>query len=143
MRINNPTDREFLSERTGYRLTCQTFGEGPCVVGFQNFNGIGIEILFATDKPLTRGFIAKALTYPFAQLGVKRVWAQVPVSNTGCKKLSERVGFVCEGLMRDAAKDGDAYLYAMTLPEYGRLMHRLLKRVLGNEQKQSEAACAS
>jgi hypothetical protein len=50
--------------------------------------------------------MAKIMAYPFVQLGLPRVTAEIPLSNKESIRLAEGFGFVREGVKRRAAPDG-------------------------------------
>lgn len=90
------------------------------VCGFRNYDGIGVEVLIAGEgRWATPDVIAAFFEYPFGQLKVRRLWAVVDASNTTCQRFLHKLGFVREGVMREAADDGDRYLYALLRTEYG------------------------
>lgn len=77
---------------------------------------LSIEISFATvDKRwCSRDNIITILSYPFAQLGVKRVQATVAKRNMPVRFFLERLGFKFEGIARLAwPKGGDAACYSL------------------------------
>lgn len=90
------------------------------VCGYRNFDGIGVEVLIAGEGTwATRDVIAAFFAYPFEQLKVRRLWAVVDASNTTCQRFLHKLGFAREGVLREAADDGDRYLYALLRTEYG------------------------
>lgn len=68
-----------------------------------------ISVAMALDSPLSamRGRIADVMAYPFIQLEKPRVSAQIAVSNKRSRKFVEGMGFVLEGIKRQAANDGE------------------------------------
>jgi hypothetical protein len=50
--------------------------------------------------------MARIMAYPFNQLGLPRVSAEIPLSNKDSIRLAEGFGFVREGVKRRAAPDG-------------------------------------
>lgn len=50
--------------------------------------------------------IARAINYAFSQLGLRRVSAEIALSNTRSLELARGMGFVQEGVKRKAAADG-------------------------------------
>lgn len=90
------------------------------VCGYRNYDGIGIEVLIAGEGSwATPDVIAAFFAYPFEQLKVRRLWAVVDASNKTCQRFLHKLGFVREGVLREAADDGDRYLYALLRTEYG------------------------
>lgn len=63
---------------------------------------------------MTRQFLRAAFRYPFIQLGCRRVSGFVPVTNLDAQRFDEHLGFVREGLMREALPNGeDVIVYGM------------------------------
>lgn len=50
--------------------------------------------------------VATCMRYPFVQLGLDRVTAEIELKNTRSARLAEGLGFVREGVKRRAASDG-------------------------------------
>lgn len=50
---------------------------------------------------LTRDFLAASFRYPFVQLGVRRVGANVAANNSNALRFAKHLGFTLEGLSRD------------------------------------------
>jgi RimJ/RimL family protein N-acetyltransferase len=74
---------------------------------FFNQQEADITVAFAAEpygcKPRA---IAQILTYPFHELGLPRVTAEIPLSNTASIRFVTGLGFVREGVKRRAAPDG-------------------------------------
>lgn len=56
---------------------------------------------------MTREFLRVAFRYPFYQLKVRRVTGYVPASNADALRFDLHLGFVQEGLMREAMDTGE------------------------------------
>lgn len=82
-------------------------------VVFTQYSGANVVMATALDKPLTRGFLRSAFFYPFCQLKVRRVTVLVDVTNHASQRLVEHLGFVREGLLREAAPKEDVIVYGM------------------------------
>lgn len=55
-----------------------------------------------------------AFAYPFDEVGVRRITAEVAAGNIACRRLVERIGFRVEATLREAARDGeDLLLYRL------------------------------
>lgn len=66
----------------------------------------------------TREFMYAFFAYPFLQLNCNRVTGLVRESNMAARKFDEHVGFIQEGVIRQAFEDGeDAILYGMLKSE--------------------------
>lgn len=77
---------------------------------------LAVEISFvAIDKRWsTRSNIKSILSYPYIQLGVKRVQAVTAKRNMAARRFLEHIGFKFEGIGRMAwPKGGDAACYSM------------------------------
>lgn len=74
---------------------------------FSNHQDRDITVSFAAEphgcKPRA---IAQILAYPFHQLGLPRVTAEIPLSNAASIRFATGLGFVREGVKRRAAPDG-------------------------------------
>jgi RimJ/RimL family protein N-acetyltransferase len=61
--------------------------------------------------------VSAMLDYCFDELGLRRVQALIQPDNTASRALAEKLGFCCEGLMRDNLRVGDVWrdemLYAL------------------------------
>jgi RimJ/RimL family protein N-acetyltransferase len=67
---------------------------------------------------LSRDFLFRTFAYPFLQLKCNRVTGLVRADNFKAQKLNENLGFVKEGILRCAEKDGtDVILYGMLKDE--------------------------
>jgi RimJ/RimL family protein N-acetyltransferase len=66
----------------------------------------------------TRRFLGEAFRYVFLQLGCRRCTALVAESNEASRRFVEKLGFVCEGLLRAyLANDEDCLVYGMLREE--------------------------
>ena len=66
----------------------------------------------------TKEFMYAFFAYPFLQLNCNRVTGLVRTSNLAARKFDEHVGFIQEGVIRQAFEDGeDAILYGMLKSE--------------------------
>ena len=65
----------------------------------------------------TREFLYHAFNYPFNALGCHRVTGLVKVDNLAAQKFDEKIGFIREGLMREAMDGKDAIVYGMLKTE--------------------------
>lgn len=65
-----------------------------------------------------KDFLLAAFAYPFKQLGVRRVTGFVRADNHDAQRLDEHLGFVKEGVMREAGNDGgNVIVYGMLKEE--------------------------
>ncbi len=99
---------------------CGTLGPAECLgvvdgqdkliagVVFHNYRWPGIEETTAAESPrwCRKGIVRELLSYPFYQLGCTRITSLIHEQNTRSLKVTEGLGFVREGVMREAARDG-------------------------------------
>lgn len=65
----------------------------------------------------TRASLRLIFSYPFRQLGCRRVTALVSEINAPMRNYCERMGFVREGIKRQGLPGSDIYLYGMLREE--------------------------
>lgn len=83
--------------------------------------GQDITITIASLEPafVTRAVICKVFWYPFVQLGLPRVSAEVEAGNTRCIRLATGMGFAIEGRKRQAGANGcDVLLLGLLRDEF-------------------------
>lgn len=81
---------------------------------YTNFRKVSIEITCAGNTGwLTRSNLREFLSYPFEQLGCRRVTAIVHRKNKLARNITERLGFKLEGICRQGFSDGDACIYGL------------------------------
>lgn len=75
---------------------------------FFNQQDADITLAVAADPTcgLKRRAFAQIMAFPFVQLGLPRVTAEIPLSNERSISAVQRLGFVREGVKRKAAADG-------------------------------------
>ena len=92
------------------------------VVMFQNFRWPNIEMgLICEDIRwiMNRALILEVMAYPFENLKCSRVTALIRRDNKRSRKLAKGMGFVEEGRLRKASKDGvDVFLYGLLADEF-------------------------
>lgn len=86
---------------------------------YENFNGASVYMRFAVADPrcINRASIWAVFSYPFLQLGCKRVTAVVDSDNVRSLALVEHLGFAYEATLQDAAPNGDQILFRMLKSE--------------------------
>ena len=85
-------------------------GELVAAVIFNFFSGADIAMHIAAvpgRRWMTRELLRAAFRYPFVQLGCRRVTGYVPASNTDALRFDRHLGFVQEGVMREALESGE------------------------------------
>ena len=121
-----------ITDWVGQRVECEDFG--PCEtlavvdetqllagVVYSNYRNASIEMSIATTTPrwASRRVIRELLNYPFVQLGCRRVHAMTSYDNKKAQRLLDVVGFVREGVLREAEQDGsDVVMYGLTIKDW-------------------------
>ena len=101
---------------------CLAVMDGKKLVGvlkYFNYRHPNIEVGFYCEDyrwALNRDGILEAFSYPFIQLGCKRVTALIERKNRIARKMVKGLGFKEEGVLRKAGPKGDIILYGL-LPE--------------------------
>lgn len=119
----------WVCERTGgkYNGMDRAIGlvehQGPMItrilagVLYDQFNGASISMHVASDgtrRWLNREFLRYAFSYPFEQLGVRRITGLVPSTNMDARRFDEHLGFVHEATLSQAGPGGcDLLVYRM------------------------------
>ena len=93
--------------------------DGELVAGvmYDNYHRASIAMHIAGEGPhwLTREFLRVAFDYPFRQLGVFKVCGIVDSGNEAAMRFDKHLGFVEEGRIRGACKNGcDLVFLSMT-----------------------------
>jgi len=122
----NAVPNEVLVRWVSDRLGIKDFG--PCVtIGVSHKGQIAavalynkylhpnIEITFVVESPhwASRGAVRTILSYPFAQLGCKRITATINAENRKAERFLLHLGFAKEGYHPDALPDGDAVTFGL------------------------------
>lgn len=95
-------------------------GELIAAVVYNLYSGSDIAMHVAAipgKRWMTKGYLRAAFSYPFNQLGVRRVSGFVPEKNIEARKFDEHIGFIREGLMRNALPDDNVIVYGMLRSE--------------------------
>ena len=92
-------------------------GELLAGVLYEGYNGHNawMHVAGSADRRwMTREFLRTCFSYPFEQLGCKRVSGYVEASNLDAIRFDEHIGFQREAVLSGAASDGgDVFLYVM------------------------------
>ena len=99
-----------------YAIGLEQSGEIVGVVLYNNFLEVACNMHVVSDgkrRWLTRDFLVHAFAYPFIQLGLNRVTAMVPASNTDALTLDLKLGFQLEGRMTEAMPGDDVVILGM------------------------------
>lgn len=93
---------------------------------FTDYNGRDIEAHIAI-RPKSRGAIVfgYGFCYVFSQLQCARISARIEAGNVKSRRICERLGFVQEGIKRQAGRNGqDCILYGLLKDEYAERTRR-------------------
>lgn len=97
----------------GERLTSLVLEDNlaiRAVVFYNNYHpGNSVQMHIAAlpgRKWLTRPFLSAAFRYPFVQLGVRRIGAEINALNHDSLRFARHIGFVDEGIQRQAGPGG-------------------------------------
>lgn len=96
------------------------FTDSPAIgVVFSNFMGTDIEMSAAIDdrSAVTRAVLRAVFSYPFRQLGCRRITTYADASDRRIADFNSRLGFVLEGRKRAGMPDGDALMFGMLKSE--------------------------
>src|SRR5688572_71989 len=90
---------------------------GGCT--YEQFNGANVYLRFSlTDaRFINRATAWATFSYPFDQLGCKRVTALVDSDNLRSLAFVKRLGFAYEATLQDAAPNGDQIVFRMLKSE--------------------------
>lgn len=103
------------------------------VTVFDNFSPCDCNMHIASDgskRWLTRIYLRTAFYYPFVQVGLRRVTGLVPASNSAALHFDLHLGFVREGLCRNALPDDDLIVLGM-LREHCRFIPQEFRNMKG------------
>lgn len=122
-------DRE-ISHWVAQRLGINGFGpsraigvelDGEIIAGVVYFNcrhnGLEMAVASTTPKWATRRTLKHFFSYPFLTQGCNRITVLVDIDDHGTRRFDERLGFVQEGILREAHPNGDAVVYGMLKDE--------------------------
>jgi RimJ/RimL family protein N-acetyltransferase len=105
----------------GTAIGLESDGELVAGVVFDQYTKASVSMHVAALEGrnwLTRDYLTCCFAYAFIQLGVNRVTGLVRMDNTQAQKFDEHLGFVREGVLRKACKDGtNIILYGMLRDE--------------------------
>lgn len=91
--------------------------EGNLVAGwtYVDFNkaNIVVDVVAEAQGWATPEFLYMCFSYPFEQLGCKRITSPVAASNKHCQQFVEWLGATREATLKDACQTGDVHIYTM------------------------------
>ena len=124
IRIDAPGAGDWIMQRAGGVFTPShdhsfaTFRDGRIVGGFALCSylvaSMTIHAAGSDEKWCSRDLLWMVFDYAFCQLGLHKLIAPVPSSNTRALKVDLQAGFIVEALITHAAADGDLMLLTMT-----------------------------
>lgn len=90
-------------------------GELAGGVTYAGYTGASIHMHMAGFRPDwgDRDMLWVCFDYPFNQLGCKKVFAQVPETNTKALEIDQRLGFKIVAKIEDVFPDGACYVLAL------------------------------
>lgn len=102
-----------------YAMGAEVKGEIVSGVVFNNFNEANSTCHIAVSKPnrLFLELLDHAYGYAFGQCGLKRLTGLVASDNHKALKLDKHIGFVEEGVMRQAGRQGQDVIMLVLWPE--------------------------
>lgn len=106
--------------RDAYTIGLERDGQLVAVAVFDNFSPADCHVHLASDGSrhwMTRAYLLAAFSYPFVQLGLRRITGIVPAKNTAALALNEHMGYVREGYSRHALPDDDVVILGMLRSE--------------------------
>jgi hypothetical protein len=114
---------EWLASRTGgiyitgsgRYIGLEKNGVITSVAGFEDYNGASIRgHLAVDDNRMDKKWMKFCFEYVFCQLKVKKLIGLVSSANTKALRLDKHFGYIEEGIIKDAAPDGDLHILTMT-----------------------------
>lgn len=102
---------------------------------YNDFYEVGCAIHIAAvpgRRWMTRELLRAAFSYPFVQLGFKRLTGYVPAKNWEAQRLDEHLGFRREGLLRQMLPDDDVICYGMLANECRFINHGQTSSTFGS-----------
>ena len=102
-----------------YAMGAETDGELNCGVVFNNFNACNATAHIAVSKPnkLFLELLDHAIHYAFDVCGLRRLTGFVDADNSKALKLDKHIGFVEEGVMKQAGSEGQDVIVLVLWPQ--------------------------
>lgn len=121
--FNNPQHGRLIAREAGCHFNpevdvCIARCDGPVLLGgvtYQNYTGesIGIHVASLVPTWLNRDLLWVSFDYPFNQLGVKRIFGQVPETNTTALEFDLRIGFKVLTKIDGVFRDGGVFVIVL------------------------------
>lgn len=112
----------WVEQRLGIELAKPAVGIGVAhnnelvaAAVYNNYRSPNIEVTFIQSSPrwASPGAVKAILSYPFLQLGCRRITATTEATNKRARAFLCRLGFEQEGYHPDALSSGDAVTYGL------------------------------
>ena len=105
-----------FDKRSGNAIGLERDGQLIAGVIFDTWNVHSIAMHVAAVGPnwLNRAYMRACFSYAFDQLKVHKVLGWVDSRNLKARRFDEHLGFVVEGVIKDAGRHGDILIYSMT-----------------------------
>lgn len=126
MIVDGPELRPYFEAKVGDRLPERAYFLGRWehdrllgVVAVWHLGAGDAEVGWAGERGwLSRGFLRVVFAYLWNQLNLRRVTGRIHDNNADAIEASQRLGFVCEGRLRQARPDGgDVLIYGLLREE--------------------------
>jgi hypothetical protein len=121
--LNNPDTLKWVANATEAdpRIASAAIGwlrddEHTCGVFYENFTGSSITatIAVAPGAVIPKEFLRAIFTYPFEQLGCRKILALVAEDNHKSRGMLEKMGFIIEAVVMDYYPDTNLIIYALS-----------------------------
>lgn len=99
---------------TSQAIGLEKDGELRAGVVYSDWNGKSICCHMAATGRLSREYLWCVFDYPFRQCGCSKIIASVYSTNHRMGRMALKMGFTVEGMITDAAPDGDIVILTMT-----------------------------
>jgi hypothetical protein len=123
IRFNDPHDAYAIAQSAGAVFNssvdqCIARVEDGKLMGgvlYQRYTGASIGLHVASFDPLwvNRDMLWVCFHYPFVQLGCKKMFGEVPESNSKALEFDLKLGFKEEARIKDVFPDGDLIVLSM------------------------------
>lgn len=122
--VNNPMHGHIIAEEAGaffyparHQVVARESSQGELLGGsvYTNYTGKSIAMHVASFKPnwINGNLLYATFWYPFIQLGVSKIIAQVPSYNERALSFDLGIGFKHEYTCKDTFPEGDTHVLSM------------------------------
>jgi RimJ/RimL family protein N-acetyltransferase len=106
-----------FSSATGTAIGLERDGSLVAGVMYENWNQQSVTAHMAITGQLTRSFLGAIFRYAFEKCGVHKVILPISSGNAKSNKFAQKLGFIEEARIRDAAPDGDIVIFCLAKNE--------------------------